>query len=201
MKNPKTLFMILAAFAVSPLIPQSSFGLQQPTDKRSEPLDRKELLEFVRLHDPQLERLLDTLEKKRPQQFKSALQNLARETERLKAMETRDPVRFGLELRLWKNNKQIQIVSAKIALNGESEETRNTLRDLIKEKNSLRLQQLELELARNQQRTEKLNGQLAKLQSVSASDLDRNLDQAIALAKRSHDRGRKASNNNKSDDF
>ena len=201
MKNPKTLFIILAAFAVSPLIPQSSFGLQQATDKRSEPLDRKELLEFVRLHDPQLERLLDTLEKKRPQQFKSALQNLARETERLKAMETRDPVRFGLELRLWKNNKQIQIVSAKIALNGESEETRNTLRDLIKEKNSLRLQQLELELARNQQRTEKLNGQLAKLQSVSASDLDRNLDQAIALAKRSHDRGRKASNNNKSDDF
>ena len=201
MKNPKTLFIILAAFAVSPLIPQSSFGLQQATDKRSEPLDRKELLEFVRLHDPQLESLLETLEKKRPQQFKSALQNLARETERLKAMETRDPVRFGLELRLWKNNKQIQIVSAKIALNGESEETRNTLRDLIKEKNSLRLQQLELELARNQQRTEKLNGQLAKLQSVSASDLDRNLDQAIALAKRSHDRGRKASNKNKSDDF
>ena len=115
-------------------------------------------------------------------------------------METRDPERFKMELHLWKNNKQIQIVSAKIVLNGESDESRNSLRGLIKEKNSLRLQQLELELARNQQRTEKLNGQLAKLQSVSASDVDRILDQAIASAKRSHDRGRKATNKNKSDD-
>jgi hypothetical protein len=174
-------------------------GMQQPNEKRPESVDRKDLLEFVRQHDPQLEKLLGTLEKSRPQQFKNAMQNLAKETERLKSMETRDPERFELELRAWKNNKKIQIESAKIALKGESKESRDALRVLCEEKNSIRARQLELELARNLQRTEKLTSQLAKLKSVSEIDLDWNLDQVIASARRSHERGRKAATKVKSD--
>lgn len=148
-------------------------------------IERKaELLTFVERHEPEVKALLGLLETRRPDQFRSALAGLSREIDRLTAIQNRDPERFELELRDWKNNKRIQIVTAKISLRGETPEAREELRTLLNRRLSLRQEALQLELARTRDRTAKLEQQLMRAQTQSAADLDKQLDQILVNARR-----------------
>jgi hypothetical protein len=149
-------------------------------------LKRKpELLAFAEKHDPQLRALLEMLETKRPKQFRQALTNLARDTDRLNALETRDPDRHELELRQWKNNQRVQILSAKLTLKGSSPEGKDELKKLLAQKTEIRQESLQLELRRARERVARLEEQTSKLLKPSESELEQQVEQMIARAKKS----------------
>lgn len=145
---------------------------------------RAELLAFAEEHDPQLRALLEMLETKRPKQFRQALANLARDTDRLSALETRDPERHDLELRQWKNNQRIQILSAKLTLKGGSPEGKDELKKLLARKNELRQASLQLELRRARERVARLEEQTSKLAKPTEGELEKQVEQILSRAKK-----------------
>jgi hypothetical protein len=164
--------------------------LKQAEEKRlaseEAALKRKpELLAFAQEHDPQLRALLEMLESKRPKQFRQALANLARDTDRLNTLLTRDPERYDLELRQWKNNQRVQILSAKLTLKGGSSEGREELKKLLARKTELRQESLQLELRRARERVARFEEQTSKFAKPSDSELEKQVEQMIARAKKS----------------
>lgn len=148
-------------------------------------LQRKtELLAFAEEHDPQLRALLEMLETKRPKQFRQALANLARDTERLSGLQTRDPERYELELRQWKNSQRIQILSARLTLQGDKPEARDELKKLLARRTEIRQESLQLELRRARERVTKLEEQTSKLAKPTESELEEQVEQILARSKK-----------------
>ncbi|MFM7115654.1 MAG: hypothetical protein ACKO0N_03385 [Planctomycetota bacterium] len=169
---------------------KSPAELKQAEDKRlaseEAALKRKpELLAFAEEHDPQLRALLEMLETKRPKQFRQALANLARDTDRLNALQTRDPERYDLELLQWKNNQRVQILSAKLTLKGGSPEGKDELKKLLARKTELRQESLQLELRRARERVARLEEQTGKFTKPSDSELEKQVEQMLSRAKKS----------------
>lgn len=180
-----------------PVTARTEEALKQAEQKRlaeeEQALQRKdELLAFAEQQVPQLRRLLSTLETKRPKQFRTAVLNLARDEERLSNLKQRDPDRFELELKQWKNNQRIQIATAKLTLRGESEESKQELKELLTTRNGLRQQLLQLDLKRARERVARVEDQLQKSVKPSDSELQRQVEQLIVRAKKGA--GAKASN-------
>lgn len=176
---------------------RSEESWKQPEQKRlaeeEQALRRKaELLAFAEKQVPQLRSLLSTLEAKRPKQFRTALLNLARDEERLSKLKDRDPERYELELKQWKINQRIQIATAKLALRGESEESKQELKGFLATRNELRQELLQLELRRARERVARVEDQLQKVGRPNDSDLQRQVEQLIARAKKGA--GAKATN-------
>jgi hypothetical protein len=168
---------------------RSEEAIQQAERKRiaeeDKALQRKaELLAFATEHLPQLRLLLDTLEAKRPEQFRTALLNLARDEKRLSSFEKLDPERFELELKRWKTEQRIQIATAKLALQGESEGIRSEMKELLETRNELRLQWMQMDLERSRERVVRLEGLIQEAVRPSDAELQRQLDQLIARTKR-----------------
>jgi hypothetical protein len=149
-------------------------------------LKRKaELLAFAEKHAPQLRALLEMLETKRPRQFRQALVSLSRDAERLTALQARDPERFELDLSQWKNNQRIQILTAKLTLQGTSPEARNELKKLVTRRTEIRQQLLQLELKRARDRVTRLEEQATKLATPTESELEQQVEQILTRAQKS----------------
>lgn len=169
---------------------KSPAELKQAEEKRlaneEAALKRKpELLAFAEEHDPQLRALLEMLETKRPKQFRQALTNLARDTDRLNALETRDPERHDLELRQWKNSQRVQILSAKQTLQGSSPEGKDELKKLLVRRSEIRQESLQLELRRARERVARLEEQTSKFTKPTESELEKQVEQMLSRAKKS----------------
>ncbi len=148
-------------------------------------LARKEaLLEFAGSQDKQLGQLLRKLEQQRPQQFREALLNLARDEERLTNLQSRDRERYELELQQWKNNQRLQIVAARLALSGDAEGGREQLEKLLQSRQELRRQILELEVRRAEERVTRAQEQLSRFEQTKTADLKRQADLLLARIKR-----------------
>ncbi|MCE2791119.1 MAG: hypothetical protein ACK56D_06865 [Planctomycetota bacterium] len=159
--------------------------MQKQIAEEEKALQRKaELLTFAEQNLPQLRSLLDTLEAKRPEQFRTALLNLARDEKRLSGLEKLDPERFELELKRWTTDQRIQIVTARLALQGESDGIRSEMKELLATRNELRLQWLQLDLERSRERVVRLEGLIQEAIRPSDAELQRQLDQLIARTKR-----------------
>jgi hypothetical protein len=124
------------------------------------------------------------LETNRPKQFRQALANLARDAERLSGLEARDPERHDLELRQWKNNQRVQILSAKLTLQANSPEVKDELKKLLARRTELRQESLQLELRRARERVTKLEEQTSKLGKPSENELEQQVEQILARAKK-----------------
>jgi hypothetical protein len=160
-------------------------AVQKQIAEEEKALQRKaELLTFAEQNLPQLRSLLDTLEAKRPEQFRTALLNLARDEKRLSGLEKLDPERFELELKRWTTDQRIQIVTARLALQGESDGIRSEMKELLATRNELRLQWLQLDLERSRERVVRLEGLIQEAIRPSDAELQRQLDQLIARTKR-----------------
>lgn len=158
---------------------------QKRLAEEEQALRRKaELLVFAEQQLPQLRTLLNTLETKRPKQFRTAILNLSRDEERLSKLKDRDPERYEWELKQWKINQRIQIATAKLTLRGESPESKQELKDLLANRNELRQQLLQLDLKRAQERVARVEDQLQKAAKANDSELQRQVEQLLARAKK-----------------
>jgi hypothetical protein len=152
-------------------------------------MSRKDaLLEFAGSQDEQLAKLLRRLEQQRPQQFREALLNLARDEERLNNLQARDRERYELELQQWKNNQRLQIVAARLALGGDEAGGRVQLEKLLQARQDVRRQILELEVRRAEERVTRAQEQLHRFEETKTADLKRQAEQLLARVKRGTDR-------------
>ncbi len=142
------------------------------------------VMEFVEANQPQLLRLVNALEKNNPAQHRLAIMALSREIERLNQLKQTNAERFPNALEMWKNQKSLDLVSAQVATQGETEELRAKMRELLQERRRLMAESLEFDIKAVQARLNRLERTKSELQSQD-DDLEQRIDQLIQRAKRS----------------
>lgn len=174
---------------------QREFGPRDFGQRGMSPQSRTALMEYVRKHNPPAARLLIQLERTSPGQFRQALQSLEREVDSLRQFETRDPERFELALKQWRNRTNIDIVLAQIARGQESPSTRQQLQRLLDEQRQVRRELMALELIALEKRTQRLRDQLASMEELSEAEQLRLVDDMLRRAKQSAQRRQRGPQN------
>jgi hypothetical protein len=132
-------------------------------------------LEFVKEHHPQLNTLIHRLKTREPGEYHKALDEVHSTRERLQRLQTRDPQRYEVDLKLWKVESRIRLLAARMAAD-QNIALESQLRELLTERSDLRLQQLTLERVRLTERVERLDNQISQFASERDAAIDRQID-------------------------
>lgn len=125
-----------------------------------------ESLTFAREHHPELAQLLDTLRGMDRRHFDDALRDLSRDVERLMRMRDREPDRYPLSLELWKLESRIRLEVARYSTTG-NDDFQTRLKPLIDQRREARVKLLQLDRTKAVERLNRIDEQLATLQSES----------------------------------
>lgn len=139
-----------------------------------------ESLTFAREHHPELAQLLDTLRGMDRRHFDDALRDLSRDVERLMRMQDREPDRYPLSLELWKLESRIRLEVARYSTTG-NDDFQTRLKPLIDQRREVRVRLLQLDRSKAVERLDRIDEQLATLQSES----DKQTAQEINLLRKS----------------
>jgi hypothetical protein len=134
-------------------------------------------LTFVREHHPEVADLLARLKSNRPGQYRKAIRELSQQNQRLAQWKDRDPARYELELRLWKLQSKVQLLSARATMSGSVvEETE--LRQVLAEQMDVRIALIKLQRDTAARRVQELEGQIVRLTAGRDSTIDRQITRA-----------------------
>jgi hypothetical protein len=86
-------------------------ALPEDVPQLTEP-QQQAALEFVKEHHPQLNTLITRLKKREPAEYHKALDEVHSTLERLQRLQTRDPQRYEVDLKVWKVESRIRLESA-----------------------------------------------------------------------------------------
>jgi len=123
------------------------------------PQREKLALSFSRKHHPELADLLKGLRSRNRAHYEDGVRELARDAERFARLEQRGDERFSSSLKIWKLDSRIRLEAARFSLR-PSLEVENKLRQLMLDRQSVRLEYLKLERQRAQTRVDRLNDQI-----------------------------------------
>jgi hypothetical protein len=135
-------------------------------------------LQFVSENHQELSGLLERLKTSSPEEYKRALRELFRTSEKLAQTKSLDGERYDIELESWKADSEIRLLAAKLTM-GESQELKGKLRNQLVRKNKLQLQRLELEKRRVEQRLKKLEESIAKANKEQDQLADRQMEELL----------------------
>lgn len=127
---------------------------------------------FVADHHSELGTLLTFLKERRPAEYQRAILEVANVAERLDRLKQRDREKYAIEVEIWKLNSRAKLVAAKIKLGKESG-LEQELKGLIREQMVLRRANLELDRRRVQERQDKLNEQIARIDAQIEDEVER----------------------------
>lgn len=116
-------------------------------------------LTFARNNAPELVELLDFLRKNRTRQYRRAILDLFRTSERLATIQEREPARYSAELKMWKAKARIELLVARLQLN-DSEQLRAELQATVQTLMATQHKLLVEEQTRLQERLRKLDRQI-----------------------------------------
>ena len=143
---------------------------------------QKGVMEFVRLHQPDVETALLVLEEKRPVKFVAAIKRISKTVKRLDMLKRRQPAKYELSLELWKVQSEIELLSARLANRDHSQITEPEFESLSKRLESLvnawvdcRRQILVLERKQIQQRLDKTDSMLKMINDDREAFVQKNL--------------------------
>lgn len=164
---------------------------KKSTDKKQLPTISKqrrvELMTFVRANHPELRPLLNSLEKRRPDQFQSALRTLDREVKVLQSQKQRAPARYKRSLEQWIVKSKIKLLSAQLALNKSEKEKsalRNRIKALITKQQDLKIEQTSSDIEQLTNRLRSLEGLLKELESNRENEIQMQLYSITKTAQR-----------------
>lgn len=164
--------------------PATAQAEPQPTRKKPSDADREEAaLTLVREHHSDLVELLKRLKATKQKEYRQAIKELYRESERLEAVRQRDPERYKLELRAWQLDSRIRLLTARLSLEDRAELEEN-LKAALAERADARLAQKKLERVRLTARLEKLDDEIGNFASRRDADLKRNFDRLLRAAQK-----------------
>jgi hypothetical protein len=135
-------------------------------------------LRFVREHHQELAGLLENLKtsnhKEHQTEYRQAIRELFRTSEKIAQTKLVDEERYNIELESWKTESEIRLLAAKLTM-GDRQDLRGKLRQQFVRKNQLQLQRLELEKRRIEARIDKLKGNLDQVSQRQLDDLLRSV--------------------------
>jgi hypothetical protein len=134
-------------------------------------------LALVREHHPEVAELLDRLKSNRPAQYRRAIRELAQTSQRLAQWKERDPARYDLELRLWKLQSRVQLLSARATMSGDLVQEAE-LRAALAEQMDVRIALVKLQRDAASRRVQDLDSQITRLTSQRDATVQRQLNRA-----------------------
>ena len=134
-------------------------------------------LALVREHHPEVAELLDRLKSNRPAQYRRAIRELAQTSQRLAQWKDRDPARYELELKLWKLQSKVQLLSARATMSGDLVQE-SELRAALAEQMDVRIALLTLQRDSAARRVQDLDSQITRLTSQRDATVQRQLNRA-----------------------
>ena len=138
--------------------------------------DRKAAMEFATQHHPELARLLEQLEKSRPNEFARAIRDLNKQLQQLEITREKNPTRYDAQLQSWKLESQIRVLTARWSLSRDAE-----------------LAQLKADKERLLEQQRKIDEQLTALSDPMDSQVDKEWEQLAKKAGNPKNSGKKAS--------
>jgi hypothetical protein len=139
-------------------------------------------LTFAGMHHPELASLLEQLKSSNPKGYRSAVQELFAQSERLARLQTRTPERYETELALWKLDSRIRLKAARSAMS-DAAGTREELKALLLERNDLRLSLMRQDRDRQAARLEKLDASIQQMEQNREQATDNELQRLLNTAR------------------
>jgi len=124
-------------------------------------------LTFAKLHHEELAKLLAHLKKRDQKAYARAIRRLYLDSERLARIKERgNAKRHELALRIWKLDSRIRLMAARVLLAKQSDpKLEAQLKEALRERVDLRIQQMEIEHRRALKRAQRLAAGIAELQA------------------------------------
>lgn len=144
--------------------------------------DRNAALEFATEHHPELARLLEQLEKSRPQEFARAVRELSQQIQVLERSREKNPARYEAQLQVWKQDSQIRVLMARWSYNHDPK-LEKQIRDLLKQRQEVRSQQLKAEKVRLAEQQRRIDEQLAAMMQSVEERVDQEWEQLSKKAR------------------
>ena len=135
---------------------------------------------FVRTHHPELADLLTRLKDRRAGEYQKAIRDLFRVSEKLAQSQEMQPLRYELELEVWKLNSRVQLLVARLTMD-RSPAMEQELRELIARQLEVHEKVIKLDRDRAAERMKSLDAELSRL----ASDREQVLEEKFQKALRS----------------
>ncbi len=155
-----TSLALAAGFVVS----SAAVVKAQPESVTVTPARETKAIAFARKHHPELADLLARLKKSDPKAYEKALREVSQNAERISKMRETDAERYELSLRVWTLDSRIRLLAARSTMSNDPG-TEGELRDLLRERQNVRLALLKLDRDRLQARMDRLDAQIQQLQS------------------------------------
>jgi hypothetical protein len=144
--------------AASPVSEKSPKNVRPSTAKQE-----RQIIEFARIHHPELADLLEKLKTADPAEYQRALADLRLARNRLLRLQERDSADFPRELALWKIESRIRLLLAQMVVEDDEKSLESSLRPLLAERRELKQQSLQAERKRIADRLAKLDRQIEQL--------------------------------------
>ena len=171
-------------------------GKPEQVDKKSRSekseADRKAAMEFATQHHPELARLLEQLEKSRPNEFARAIRDLNQQLQQLERTREKNPTRYDAQLEGWKIESQIRVLTARWSLSRDAE-LETQIRGLLKQRREAKMAQLKADKQRLLEQQRKIDEQLTALSDPMDSQVDKEWEQLAKKAGSPKNSGKKAS--------
>jgi hypothetical protein len=166
-------------------------GEKRPRTEKSE-AERKAAMEFATQHHPELARLLEQLEKSRPNEFARAIRDLNKQLQQLEITREKNPTRYDAQLESWKLESQIRVLTARWSLSRDAE-LETQIRGLLKQRREAKMAQLKADKERLLEQQRKIDEQLTALSDPMDSQVDKEWEQLAKKAGDPKNSGKKAS--------
>jgi hypothetical protein len=145
---------------------------------------KAELMKFVKANHAELERLINSLRKKRPSQYQSALRSLDRSVKNLNAIKAnQSEARYKQALADWKLKSRIQLLSAQLSITDNAAK-RKQLKQLLVQQLDNRRAQLKADADRAEKRLARINEALAKIEADPDAEIARQMGAVVRNANR-----------------
>jgi hypothetical protein len=146
-----------------------------PGQKPSEAEREQAAMALVREHHPDLVELLQRLKTTKEKDYRQAVRELYRDSQRLENFRQHDADRYALELRAWQLASRIRLLTAKLSLE-DRPELEEELKTALAEQADVRLAIKKLERDRVALRLSKLDEEIATLTARREEELERGFD-------------------------
>ena len=161
----------------------NSSSKEQKKRKQTIALSKAEVIGFIREHHPELEELLITLEKSRPDRYNAAIRNLSRSIVRIQKLKDEESDKYNGALRQWKIKSRIHLAAVQLGVE-ESPQHREQLEKLIVQNVDHRKRQLELEAKRLRKRLANIEKQLNVIEQKRDQEIEKQMLAADELVNR-----------------
>lgn len=132
------------------------------------------VMAFVQQNHAELKELLTYLRDNRRKDYERAIRDLARESERIGQFRDRDAKQYDLEVKAWTIKSRIQLLTAQMVM-GDKDEIRSQLKSLLNEQLDVRLALIKRERERVQERLDKMESEIIRLENDRQKILDNQL--------------------------